>query len=153
LHGFDAFDTVSIESPVAAPRALALNTTTLRASMPQRAAPISPAPRKIESTAATPAISALPVFAPSLQPAPAAIIGNDDVAVGENAIAPHLPFTLSPHTAANENDEETLVSVTSDAQDDSEPLIAASPSMAPQATPVEMSDDGEIAPSAPESDG
>ena len=153
LYGFDAFEAFPVDKKITAPRALALETNASRPNIPPPTSTISQPPQKIELTDSTSMIAPPIKPAPTIQPTIAAIAVSNTAIASENAIAMNRPSADHPNFVVDDEDE-SLVSVTSETpSDDQEPLMAAPPSMAAQATPVEMSDDGEIEPAAPDNDG
>lgn len=152
LYGFGIFETFSVERSIDTPAVLGLKTAvpsviaTRSAVTPAASnttASVNLAP--IETSQSTSTISAKPT--PTLSDIDYKVVAH------ENIIAQHSPLTVNSNQLATE-EEEALVSITNEAQaDDQEPLIAAPPSMATQATPVEMSDGGEVELTAPETDG
>ncbi len=153
LYGFDAFETFSADQANAAPRALALNTNPPRPSATQLAAALPQPIQKVESTDPKPVISSPAKPAPLVQPLAATLDVSNAESPSVTAIAINRVAAANPDSVVGD-EEENLVAVTNEtAEQDQEPLIAAPPSMAAQATPVEMSDDGEIETAAPENGG
>jgi hypothetical protein len=154
LYGFDAFETFSADQANAAPRALALNTNPPRPSATQLAAALPQPIQKVESIDPKPVISSPAKPAPLVRPLAATLDVSNAESASVTAIAINRVAAANPDSVDGDEDEENLVAGTNEtAEQDQEPLIAAPPSMAAQATPVEMSDDGEIEAAAPENGG
>ena len=151
LYGFDAFnsfslDTVTVTDAKRAVQRVAIEPLAYRRSETTRAAPL-----KFESPDAIGTKQIVSVTSAIAIPSTATLAGADR-AVSTNVAA--LTMNRAPaasSTMPTDEVEENLTEIANDSfTENEEPLIAASPSMAAQATPVEMSDDGQIDPETPE---
>jgi hypothetical protein len=149
LYGFDAFNAFSLDP---APMALS-------ARVAQRVVPDSLAHQPLANVSSKQAnVDRALVGNVANKPVATAIVVPP---VTVSTFEPITPLVSTASSSNNlvtarslgqvEENDENLTTVANDSfADDGEPLIAATPSMATQATPVEMSDDGNIEPEAPE---
>ena len=151
LYGFDVFVSFTVERPAAIAHTPAPKHNLAPANAQRKIAATSIPVRKIEAIKAAPFMNAAMAVAQPVQTIPNPPTSSNVA----NESASGINRTPATHSNPIANDDdEILTTVTNEVEgDDEEPLIAAPPSMATQATPVEMSDDGEIAPSAPEIEG
>lgn len=151
LYGFDVFVSFTVERPAAIAHTPAPKHNLAPANAQRKIVATTIPVRKIEAIKAAPIWNSAMAVAQPVQTIPNPPTSSNVA----NESASGINRTPATHSNPIANDDdEILTTVTNEVEgDDEEPLIAAPPSMATQATPVEMSDDGEIAPSAPEIEG
>ena len=151
LHGFDAFNSLSFESATVTDAERAIQRAAIEPLPYRRFETTRAAPLKVESTDALGTPQIVSVISATLVP-PTAAFSPADSAVPTNVAA--LSMNRAPAASSSspiDEVEENLTEIANDLFTENEaPLIAASPSMAAQATPVEMSHDGQIDPETPE---
>lgn len=142
LYGFDAFNSFSNEpTPLLRSESVAARLTqdsSKRQNFPALAE--SKKSESIDSRAVQiPPTATAAISSPG---ATAATTQNTQSSTNELSPARHLPTAAA---IPNDEADEELTQVAHETFDENgEPLIAVTPSMATQATPVEMSDDGQI---------
>ena len=151
LYGFDAFNSFSFDSVTVTSSERAVQRAAIELRPNRRSETTRAAPPKVESTDAIGTQQIVSVTSATLVP-PTAAFGPADSAVPTNVAT--LPMNRAAAASSStpiDEVEENLTEIANDSfTENEEPLIAVSPSMAAQATPVEMSDDGQIDPETPE---
>lgn len=148
LFGFDAFSTFSPD-----PVPMALSGRVVQRVVPdsllQPMANVSSARANVDRGAVE-NIENKPVATAIVVP-PVTVTALEPVTTPINTASPSNHLVAARSLEQIDEHDENLTAVANDSfADDGEPLIAATSSMATQATPVEMSDDGNIEPETPE---
>jgi hypothetical protein len=153
IYGFDVFDSLdsfALETIAAAtviprqqyPRLSAekLEAVKLAKAVPDSVQVIDILKTKVANTAISPAIS--------LTAGPAVVLGSSVTA--PTSMTPHRPIAEQDAVLVEESEPNLSENSNDSVEGDTEPSASVTPSMTTQATPIEMSDDGQIEPASPD---
>lgn len=149
LYGFAAFDPFVVDAASEAKRARAEQHVSVVSAARVASKLTSAALHEIQPVELPKATPAVPMVSQST----VQLATASPMAIQPDPLALNRPSPVSDSSLAEE-DAEHLTEISSDAVGDGEqPLIQAPPSMATQATPLEMSDDGQSEAVAAENEG